>query len=166
MWDGKKVPLCEEMAKSVLWCLQFSFCPAQYFKEYLTWMIFGRISFTEVDTFLYYLDIFMFVVLRYYDNLEACVRSASASQPIVALYAQGWEVFYIQQTEASSRWFGSWAFGMRLCDEQRSHYLSPGMRIQIRSDPLIFGPPDPDPLLFSFDPDPTYNNGFIQLFSF
>ena len=31
-----------------------------------------------------------------------------------------------------------------------------GMRIRIRSDPLIFGPPDPDP---------TFNNGFIKLFS-
>ena len=40
-----------------------------------------------------------------------------------------------------------------------------GMRIRIRSDPLIFGPPDPDPLLFSLDPDPTCNNGFIDLFS-
>ena len=39
-----------------------------------------------------------------------------------------------------------------------------GMRIQIRSDPLIFGPPDP--VLFSLDPvpDPTCNNGFIKLF--
>ena len=37
----------------------------------------------------------------------------------------------------------------------------PGMRI--RSDPLIFGPPDP--VLFSTDPDPTCNNGFIKLFS-
>ena len=33
-----------------------------------------------------------------------------------------------------------------------------GMRIRIRSDPLIYGPPDPDPLLFSLDPDPTCNN--------
>ena len=32
-----------------------------------------------------------------------------------------------------------------------------GMRIRIRSEPLIFGPPDPDP---------TCNNGFIKLFSF
>ena len=41
----------------------------------------------------------------------------------------------------------------------------PGMRIRIRSDPLIFGPPDP--VLFSADPDPdpTCNNGFIKLFS-
>ena len=38
--------------------------------------------------------------------------------------------------------------------------IQPGMRIRIRSDPLIFGPPDPDP-----DPDPTCNNGFIKLFS-
>ena len=37
--------------------------------------------------------------------------------------------------------------------------IQPGMRIRIRSDPLIFGPPDPDP-----DPDPTCNNGFIKLF--
>ena len=39
-----------------------------------------------------------------------------------------------------------------------------GMRIRIRSDPVIFGPPDPDPVLFSTDPDPTCNNGFIKLF--
>ena len=33
-------------------------------------------------------------------------------------------------------------------------------------DPLIFGPPDPDQLLFSLDsdPDPTCNKGFIKLF--
>ena len=30
-------------------------------------------------------------------------------------------------------------------------------------DPLIFGPPDQ--VLFSLDPDPTCNNGFIKLFS-
>ena len=39
-----------------------------------------------------------------------------------------------------------------------STYLQyePGMRIRIRfrSDPVIFGPPDPDPVLFSTDPDP------------
>ena len=29
-------------------------------------------------------------------------------------------------------------------------------------DPVIFGPRDP--VLFSTDPDPTYNNGFIKLF--
>ena len=28
-------------------------------------------------------------------------------------------------------------------------------------DPLIFGPPDP--VLFSLDPDPTCNNGFIKI---
>ena len=43
-----------------------------------------------------------------------------------------------------------------------------GMRIRIliriRSDPLIFDPPDPDPVLFSTDPDPTFKNGFIELF--
>ena len=40
------------------------------------------------------------------------------------------------------------------------------IRIQIRSDPLIFGSPDPDPdpVLFSTDPDPTCNNGFIKSF--
>ena len=40
-----------------------------------------------------------------------------------------------------------------------------GMRIRIRSDPAIFGPPDPDPVLFTTDPDPesTCNNGFIKL---
>ena len=40
------------------------------------------------------------------------------------------------------------------------------MRIRIRSDPVIFGPPDPDPVIFSTDPDPgpTCNNGFIKLF--
>ena len=41
------------------------------------------------------------------------------------------------------------------------------LRIRIRSDPLIFGPPDLDPLLFSFDPDPdpdpTCNNEFLKL---
>ena len=48
--------------------------------------------------------------------------------------------------------------------------LQAGMRIRIRirSDPVIFGPPDPDPVLFSTDPDPdpdpTCNNGFIKLF--
>ena len=31
-------------------------------------------------------------------------------------------------------------------------------------DPVIFGPLDPDPVLFSTDPDPTCNNGFIKLF--
>ena len=45
--------------------------------------------------------------------------------------------------------------------------VKPGMRIRIRSDPLISGPPDPDPVLFSSDPgpDPTCNNGYIKLFS-
>ena len=33
--------------------------------------------------------------------------------------------------------------------------LIPGMRVRIRSNPLIFGPPDPDPLPFSLDPDPS-----------
>ena len=39
------------------------------------------------------------------------------------------------------------------------------MRIRIRSDPLIFGPQDPYPVLFSWepDPDPTCNNVFIKL---
>ena len=34
-------------------------------------------------------------------------------------------------------------------------------------DPVIFGLPDPPPVLFSLDPDPdpTCNNGFIKLFS-
>ena len=47
-------------------------------------------------------------------------------------------------------------------------YFYTRMRIRIRSDPLIFGPPDldPDPVLFSSDPDPTCNNGFMKLFSF
>ena len=42
--------------------------------------------------------------------------------------------------------------------------FQPGMRIRIRSDPLIFG--HPDPVLFSTDPDPdpTCNNGLIKLF--
>ena len=42
--------------------------------------------------------------------------------------------------------------------------IKAGMRIRIRSDPVIFGPPDP--VLFSTDPDPdpTCNNGFIKLF--
>ena len=38
------------------------------------------------------------------------------------------------------------------------------MRIRIRSDPLIFC--SPDPVLFSADPHPTYNNWFLKLFSF
>ena len=42
--------------------------------------------------------------------------------------------------------------------------INSGLRIRIRSDPLIFGPPDPDPVLFPLDPDPTCNNGFIKLF--
>ena len=53
------------------------------------------------------------------------------------------------------------------CNSHASHpnaYLISGMRIRIRSDPVIFGPPDPDPELFSTDPDPTCNNGFIKLF--
>ena len=32
-------------------------------------------------------------------------------------------------------------------------------------DTLIFGLSDPDPLLFSSDPDPTCNNGYIKLLS-
>ena len=32
-------------------------------------------------------------------------------------------------------------------------------------DQLIFGPPDSDPLLFSLDPVPTCNNGFIKSLS-
>ena len=30
-------------------------------------------------------------------------------------------------------------------------------------DPVIFGPPDPDPVFFSTDPDPICKNGFIKL---
>ena len=33
--------------------------------------------------------------------------------------------------------------------------LQAGMRIRIQSNPVIFGPPDPDPVLFSTDPDPN-----------
>ena len=40
-----------------------------------------------------------------------------------------------------------------------------GMRIRIQTDPLIFGPPDPDLFSLDLDPDPTCNNEFIQLFS-
>ena len=49
-----------------------------------------------------------------------------------------------------------------------NYVIEPGMRIPIRSDPLIFGLPDPDPLLYSTDPDqapdpdPTCNNGYIK----
>ena len=47
--------------------------------------------------------------------------------------------------------------------------LIAGMRIWSRSDPLIFGPPDPNQVLFPPDPNPylapTCNNGFIKLFS-
>ena len=32
-------------------------------------------------------------------------------------------------------------------------------------DPVIFDLPDSDPVLFSTDPDPSCNNGFIKLFS-
>ena len=52
----------------------------------------------------------------------------------------------------------------------RYSLFNSGMRIRIRSDPVIFGPPDPDPVLFSTDPDPdpdpdpTCNNEFIKLF--
>ena len=42
--------------------------------------------------------------------------------------------------------------------KKKKVYL-PGLRIRIRLDPLIFGPPDTDPVLLSTDPDPTYNNG-------
>ena len=38
------------------------------------------------------------------------------------------------------------------------------MRIRILSYLLIFGPSDPDPLLFLLDPDPTCNNRFINYF--
>ena len=44
------------------------------------------------------------------------------------------------------------------------NYAGMRIRIRIRSDPVIFGPPDPDLVLFSTDPDPTCNNGFIKLF--
>ena len=49
---------------------------------------------------------------------------------------------------------------MRNSLKTRTIYANSGpeMRIRIRSDPLIFGPPDPDP-------DPACNNGFIKLFS-
>ena len=30
-------------------------------------------------------------------------------------------------------------------------------------DPLNFGPPNPDPVLLSLDPDPTCNNGSIKV---
>ena len=42
-----------------------------------------------------------------------------------------------------------------------------GMRIRIRSDPLIFGPLDLALLLFSSNlaSDPNCNNGYIKLFS-
>jgi len=43
--------------------------------------------------------------------------------------------------------------------------LETGMKIWIRSDPLIFGRPDPDSILYSLDPDPTCNNGYIKSFS-
>ena len=41
---------------------------------------------------------------------------------------------------------------------------SSGMRIRIRRDPVIFGPPDPNPVIFSTDPDPTCNNGLYNYF--
>ena len=52
-------------------------------------------------------------------------------------------------------------------EAKKMRAMKAGMRIQIRSDPLIIGPPEPDPVLFSLDPDPgpTCNNGFIKLFS-
>ena len=46
----------------------------------------------------------------------------------------------------------------------RGGMLSSGMRIRIRSDPVIFGPPDPEIFSTDPDPDPTCNNGFIKLF--
>ena len=49
-----------------------------------------------------------------------------------------------------------------LSDPQRGD-IGAGMRIRIRSDSLIFGPPDP--VFFSTDPEPAFNNGFIKLFS-
>ena len=36
---------------------------------------------------------------------------------------------------------------------------------RIRMNPLIFGPPEPDPLLTSLELDPTCNKVFINLFS-
>ena len=54
-------------------------------------------------------------------------------------------------------------------EAKKMRAMKAGMRIQIRSDPLIIGPPEPDPVLFSLDPDPdldpTCNNGFTKLFS-
>ena len=47
---------------------------------------------------------------------------------------------------------------------QGAFYTTFHLGMRIRSDPLIFG--QPDPLLFSLDrdPDPTFNNGYIKLF--
>ena len=47
----------------------------------------------------------------------------------------------------------------------RTIALYSGMRIRIQSDPLIFGLPDPDPGLYSSDPDPICNSGYKKLFS-
>ena len=44
------------------------------------------------------------------------------------------------------------------------HCLKSGMGIRIRSDPLIFGLPDPR--LFPSDPHPTCNNEYVKSFSF
>ena len=46
-------------------------------------------------------------------------------------------------------------------NESLLHVFQTGMRIRVRSDPLIFGPPDPDSVLFSLNPD----HGFTKLFS-
>ena len=49
-------------------------------------------------------------------------------------------------------------------DREEAWFRSVNGREEDR-DPLIFGPPDPDPLIFSLDADLTRNNLFIKLFS-
>ena len=53
--------------------------------------------------------------------------------------------------------------GQLTVDNQYHKLFCSGTRIRIRSDPLIFRPPDP--VLFTLDPDPTCTNGFIKLIS-
>ena len=61
-----------------------------------------------------------------------------------------------------------WLYQVAMSDDCTYAGMSIRIRILSPSDPLIFSPPDPDPVLFSTDPDsdpdPTCNNGFIKLF--
>ena len=54
---------------------------------------------------------------------------------------------YYDNDEKGGPGFGGKKFGY-------SPLKNTGMRIRIRSDPVIVGLPDPEPVLFSTDPDP------------